>query len=110
MFFGRYDGDKTYSAITVLRLLERIDNQGLKIDLLDHNQERKFEHPKIWNFEQEFIVKIIKEKFKVDYTNEEIQRAIGILATNSTSLKLSDDYGTGFGLFPVYSMMNHSCV
>ena len=111
-----YQGDTTFSAFTVLRLLLNCNPQEPstvnKIKLTHHNEDRRIEHPKIWGFEQEHIVNFIQEELRMkhNFSSECIQTAMGVLATNSTSLQLGSEFGKGFGLFPVYSMMNHSCM
>ena len=111
----KFNGDTTFSWVTVLRLLLNGKPQEPetvnKIKLLHHNEEREKEHPQIWSFEQEHIVNFIHETLKMKSLSiKTIQSAMGILATNSTSLQLGEDFGKGFGLYPVYSMMNHSCM
>ena len=98
--------------------LNKIDKKcargGVKIieNMMDHNEDRKSEHQDIWSFEQEFIVDFIRTKLGLadTFTESDIQRCCGILATNATSLQLNKNHGKGNGLYPIYSMMNHSCV
>ena len=44
-------------------------------------------------------------------TSEQVHRASGVLMTNTTSLTLPEEagYGRATALYPVFSMMNHSC-
>ena len=131
MLICRYEGETSYSAIAVLRLLLLL-NQSNEVDenenkkaniktlgvvsviekMMDHNEDRRTEHPEIWSFETEFIVKFIHEKLGLysQFTEADIRRAAGVLATNATNLQLKHDFSKGIGLYPVYSMMNHSCM
>ena len=98
--------------------------------LMDHNEDRQAEQPAVWQFEQEFIVDFIhkvlsilviptrtlkirpnlqKLKLSERFPETAIRRAAGILSTNSTSLQPGPGYGRASGLYPVYSLMNHSC-
>ena len=111
----RYEGTTAYCAVTVLRLLlvmEREGEESLLGSMMDHNQERMEEQPEVWNFETEFVVLRLQDRLglRSRFTEAQIRRAAGILATNSTSLQFpSEDHVKGNGLYPVYSMMNHSC-
>ena len=113
----RYEGPRTYSALTVLRLLLLMEREGregggLIGKMMDHNEERRTEHPELWDFETEFVVRPLQERLGLAarFSEEQIRRAAGILATNSTSLQgPSQLLVKGIGLYPVYSMMNHSC-
>jgi hypothetical protein len=52
------------------------------------------------------------QKLTNDFSGDEIQAAVGILRTNGSRLESGSGSGTGkgLGLFPTYSMLNHSCV
>lgn len=115
---GRYEGARLYSAVTVLRLLLVMEREageeagGLIGAMMDHNEERRTEHPEVWSFETEFVVRQLRDSLGLGarFSEEQIRRAAGILATNSTTLQgASQDQVKGIGLYPVYSMMNHSC-
>ena len=129
--YWRYDGETSYSAIAVLRLLlllkqskeedvKDIKKVNIKTsgvvavieNMMDHNEDRRTEHPDIWRFETEFIVKFIHDNLGLSsqFTETDIRRAAGVLATNATNLQLKHDFAKGLGLYPVYSMMNHSCM
>ena len=110
----RYEGTSALSAITVLRLLLAMESndQSLLETMMDHNQERRLEHPEVWNFEKEFVVSHLQDRLglRSRFSEEQIRRAAGIPSTNSTTLQFpSEDHVKGNGLYPVYSMMNHSC-
>ena len=45
-----------------------------------------------------------------DFSSDEIQRSVGILRTNGSRLESPPGHAKGLGLFPTYSMVNHSCV
>jgi hypothetical protein len=125
--------DSQYSAVTVIRLLlvmereqkldvtkKQVDKKlgevkqvhGLTRHLMDHNVERRTEQPKVWMFEKEFIVDFIHNNLQLQerFLEDQIHRAAGILMTNATSLSLPEEgFGRVTALFPVFSMMNHSC-
>ena len=113
----RYEGPQVYSAVTVLRLLLLMESEGregggLLGQMMDHNEERQAEHPELWQFETEFVVRQLQERLGLAsrFTEVQIRRAAGVLATNSTTLQgHSQSVVKGIGLYPVYSMMNHSC-
>jgi len=123
--------DPKYSPVTVLRLLramereekmQRVDsnnnmvecksNTGMIHTLMDHNADREAEHQDVWNFEAQFIVQVIQTcKLGGRYPEETVRKAAGILATNGISLQLpATGYGKGVAVFPMYAMMNHSCI
>ena len=88
----------------------RVD--GLTKQLMDHNFERQSEQPDMWALEEEFIVGFIHHQLGLEerFSSEQVHRASGVLMTNTTSLTLPDDgYGRATALYPVFSMMNHSC-
>lgn len=87
-------------------------DQTLLEMMMDHNQERRLEHPEVWSFEKQFVVSHLHDKLglRSRFSEEQIHRVAGILSTNSTTLQFpSEDHVKGNGLYPVYSMMNHSC-
>jgi hypothetical protein len=45
-----------------------------------------------------------------DFSSDAIQKVVGILRTNGSRLESPTGYGKGLGLFPTYSMLNHSCI
>ena len=99
-------------------LMNNMEQRSLKAaakiieNMMDHNEDRMVEYPDIWSFEKEFIIDFIQQKLDLaDYfTEKEIQRCAGVLSTNATNLQLKGNFGKGIGLYPIYSMMNHSCV
>ena len=58
---------------------------------------------------QQLVVEII-QKMCPDFSDDEIQSAVGILRTNGSRLESPPGHGKGLGLFPTYSMVNHSCL
>ena len=54
----------------------------------------------------EFLIKTLK----LEFSEEEIHRAIGLLSTNNANLSMGDGFGKGAGLYPTYSRINHSCL
>ena len=115
--------DCQYSAVTVLRVLLRLEQEEQEEQkvgtpplfgrFMDHNVERQEEQPSIWKFEKEFMVNFIHQKLKLQerFLEDQIHRAAGMIMTNATSVRLPEEgYGRASALFPVYSMMNHSCM
>jgi len=86
--------------------------EGLTKQLMDHNLERQAEQADMWALEEEFIVKFIHGQLGLEerFSSEQVHRASGVLMTNTTSLTLPEaGYGRATALYPVFSMMNHSC-
>jgi len=128
--FDQYDTQ--YCAVTTLRMLlvmekegaakkKKVEKEGKKgaktvrgltKQLMDHNLERQTEQADMWALEEEFIVKFIHKQLGLEkrFPSDLVHRASGILMTNSTSLTLPDHgFGRATALYPVFSMMNHSC-
>lgn len=115
--------DKQYCAITTLRLLlvmEQDKNEAksgtsfsFSNNLLDHYEDSKEENDEMWKFHKEFVSDFIRKICKQQdrFSELDVFRAIGILQTNASNLEFPDNnYGKGIGLYPIYAMMNHSCL
>ena len=44
------------------------------------------------------------------FTEDSIQRAIGLLRTNAVKLDCPVGYKTGSAIYPTFSLLNHDCV
>ena len=96
------------AAVTALRLLRlKHDNPDVfeRVDMLVDNAETAKESED-WVI-QEKAVKFLRDRCGIkEFTAEEIHRALGIFKSNSCNI-------AGFrarGLFPTFSLINHSCV
>jgi len=77
--------------------------------LMDHNQERR-RNTELWERVQEEVVNVVKEMVADDIEDEQIQRMMGIIDTNSISFTSTRDGVMGRALYPLLSVANHSCV
>ena len=106
----------SHVCITPLRMLlkRKMNPKGYeKIMMLkDHLEERndKFQHVGIQMLN---VVMLLQEACsEPQFTNQEIQRMIGILRTNGMKLL---PHGTkagiqGVALYPIYCLINHACI
>jgi len=94
-----------YRCITPLRLLLNKQSERFKttIPLMDHNEERK-KYTDLWNNQKKYVNEYLK-KCQLDFTDEEYDRAVGLLWTNSLSCRDSE----GMAIFPIFSIVSHSC-
>ena len=76
---------------------------------MDHNQERR-RNTELWERLQEEVVNVVKEMVADDIEDEQIQRIMGIIDTNSISFTSTRDGVMGRALYPLLSVANHSCV
>ena len=76
---------------------------------MDHSEERKA-NEEAWTKSQQEVVDIIKELLEEDIDDEEIHRLMGILQINSLHFSSSRDGVTGQALYPLLSLVNHSCL
>ena len=73
---------------------------------MDHNEERKSSDPELWSLHRETVNKFLREDCGADFSDEEIDRAVGIFWTNAFSLC----GGVGQAVFPTFSFASHSCI
>ena len=89
-------------AVTVIRLLVNSKSSN-SVRLVDHLED--IERTEDWGIFQA-VVSFIRDRCKIDeFTEEEILHALGVLSSNACNM-------AGFrarALFPVYSLINHSC-
>ena len=62
---------------------------GLTEKLMDHNEERR-KYEDMWKLQQTHVNQFLKKCQKAEFTDEEIDRAVGLLWTNSFSCKDSE--------------------
>lgn len=89
-------------AVTVIRLLVNSKSSNA-VRLVDHLDD--IEKTEDWGIFQA-VVAFIRDRCKIDeFAEEEILHALGVLSSNACNM-------AGFrarALFPVYSLINHSC-
>ena len=99
-----------YNAIMVLRLLWLRDNDQetwKMIDMLMDHLETQKPESKRKNFIVDFILNHCKLK---QFSEEEIRHIIGVLDTNAYIICENPNKDTDLqGLFPIMSILNHSC-
>ena len=76
---------------------------------MDHSEERKA-NEEAWTKSQHEVVDIVKELVEEDIEDEEIHRLMGILHINSLHFSSTRDGVTGQALYPLLSVVNHSCL
>ena len=76
-----------FSCITPLRmlLLRRTDPAAWRVvdTLMDHNDDRDLTDNPAWKVHLVLMVNFVQKHLRLDFTEAEIKRAIGILRTNS---------------------------
>ncbi len=98
-----------YKCITPLRLLLNRKQFSERIKLLDtlmdHSENRR-KDPVLWNHYQKYVNDMIRNCcLDVTVTDEEIDRAVGLLWTHSFSCSNAG----GQAIFPIFSILSHSC-
>ena len=90
-------------AVTVLRLLVNSKSSNNAVSLVDHIDDiKKTEDWKIF----EAVALFIRDRCKVkDFSEEEILHALGVLSSNACNMSSF----RARALFPIYSLINHSC-
>ena len=98
-----------YQCITPLRLLMKKNTHPKwyrrLVFLMDHKEEREQETT-MWNDHQKNVVDFLLQTCNLNFTKEELMWAIGLLKTNSI---LFGDDANSRALFPMFSLINHSC-
>ena len=108
-------GEKTsslYLSVAVLRLLSVDPDTWDLVDcLMDHLEERKCEAGEAdWSKVDKNVIKYLKNG-GVKYSEEMLEHAAGIILTNCVACSgNSGGPDSGIGLFPVFSILSHSCV
>ena len=75
--------------------------------LMDHEEERRQDVGE-WKRIQRDVVDVIKQKKDVE--DDLIYRLIGILSTNSLGFSFRKEKVEGRALYPLLSIVSHSCV
>ena len=102
---GEVSRDNMYTIVAVMRLLWEMERdpsmRSLLEPLMDHKEQfRNDENKK----------QVIKFLVRRNHEEELILRAIGILQTNGVTSHSAGGVARGHGLYPVFSITNHSCV
>jgi len=109
-----------YSFILPYRLLKLREQDKEKwsrvASLPDHIRERAGLGE--WDMNQKDVVNFIRRRCFMgkEFSDEDIQRAIGIISVNSISLEPRRLFAgpakglSGRGIFPTFALINHSCV
>ena len=103
-----------YPCITPLRLLllRETDPDSWRVldTFMDHNDDRENKDNHAWKLHELLVRNFIQKYLKLDFSDNEIKRSIGIVRTNSVKLESKEGKGDGVAIFPTYSYANHSCV
>ena len=106
-----------YGCITVLRLLWTRDHRPDQWErlgyLMDHDTERRAEL-EYWQMFQRNVVQFIRKGLGLGelYSEQEINRAIGILRTNAFQIEhpyLAAQGTSGKAVYPTFSFRSHNC-
>jgi len=101
-----------YSIIEIIRcqhlLKSRKDIKSLLSNLMDHNSER-ISQPDVYIEPYKETLKKAVDGLQIG-TKEEILQIIGYFDVNSIAVRGRDGPYRGRGLYPVASLMNHSCI
>jgi len=90
---------------------------GIIQRMMDHNESHAKHNS--WSKYHEHVVKFLREKCGLageDYSEEEILHALGVLDVNSVKINSSaggssnSGTATGHGLYPLTSLLSHSCI
>ena len=107
---GDEGSEHLFPIITILRfLLLKIEDNGDKWRQVEKLMDNWDEFKKDASLVEELskVTNFLKEKMNLDWVDERsVARAYGVMKTNAMSLK---DEG-GQALFPIASLMSHSCV
>jgi len=103
-----------YPCITPLRLLllRETDPDAWRVldTFMDHNDDRENKDNQAWKLHELLVRNFIQKYLKLDFSDNEIKRCIGIIRTNTVKLDSKEDKGDGVAIFPTYSFANHSCI
>eukprot|EP00092_Neocalanus_flemingeri_P012330 GFUD01013291.1.p1 GENE.GFUD01013291.1~~GFUD01013291.1.p1 ORF type:complete len:467 (+),score=105.34 GFUD01013291.1:105-1505(+) len=105
-------GGVNYQIVAVIRLLSvrETDSQvWAQIDeLMDHEEERRQDVGE-WKMSQRDVVDVIK-RLKNEVDDDLIHRLIGLLSINCVGVSLKKERIQGRALYPLLSLVSHSCV
>jgi len=107
---------KIYWVITTLRCLHWRDADPEKYAIIqrmmDHTKEWKIDKESSWSMYNENVVSFLIDKCGLDgqYTEEEIFHALGVLDVNSVKINSGPQVVNGHGLYPLTSLLSHSCI
>jgi len=101
------EGNVIYQSIVPLRLLMRRNTNPKWFRrtqfLMDHRELRELEEG--WGETQGKVADFLLKRCRLNFTEDDVMWAIGLLKTNTI---MFGEAG-GRGLFPMFSLMNHSC-
>ena len=94
-----------YTIVAVLRLLWQIERdnniRGLLEPLMDHRELLEADESK---------ASVVKFLLARNHSEEAVWRCLGLLQTNGVTSHSVSGVATGHGLYPVFSITNHSCI
>lgn len=100
---------QVFAALRLLLLKEEQHKVWHQIDqLMDHEDTRR-NNKQEWSMFQKEVVDIIK-KLRPDVEEDLVHRLIGIIGINSISFSFKKSHRRGRALYPVLSLVSHSCV
>merc|ERR1711892_240771 len=112
---AKWSGERTsslYLSVAVLRLMAVGSKTWELVDsLMDHLEERKCEAGDVdWKKVDKNVIRYLK-KGGVEQTEAALERAAGIILTNCVACRgIKGGPDSGIGLFPVFSILSHSCL
>ena len=77
---------------------------------MDHDDDRKKKDNQAWNLHEILVRNFVQQSLKLDYSEVEIRRVIGIIRSNTVKLEQKEGQAEGVAVFPTYSYANHSCL
>ena len=79
--------------------------------MMDHLEDKPRDHH--WDICQNNIVKYLLKKWTLSedgYTEDEVNHVIGSLEVNAFEVTAPSGLGRGRGVYPLTSLMSHSCI
>lgn len=104
-----------YASVAVLRMMltkcSDPSSYDLISNLMDHDQERRSEGTYSMTTMKMTVMSFLKKTFgQLDWSEDEVERNIGILRTNGMKLEQGGLKGNpGVVLYPIYCLINHAC-
>ncbi|XP_023332459.1 histone-lysine N-methyltransferase ASHR1 [Eurytemora carolleeae] len=89
--------------------MSKPDAWRLISNLMDHREERLAEYDIYIDPYKQTVINKVVEELKVG-TNENIVKVLGYLDINSIAVRGLDGVYRGRGIYPIASLMNHSCI
>jgi len=96
-----------YTCIAAVRLMKACERdpacRGLVDPLMDHREIHKQDEQSGWK-------EVVKFLSKQGFCEENIERSLGLLQTNGVTSQSSQGEPRGHALYPIFSIVNNSCV